>query len=57
MTTHTEMLAILARCPYFPEAGFLPAVQAIAATVYFQVSLSCTMSFVKLSVQIDREPM
>jgi hypothetical protein len=39
MTTHIEMLAILAHCPYFPEAGLLADVQAIAATVYLQVAL------------------
>lgn len=39
MTTHIVMLAILAHCPYFPEAGLLADVQAIAATVYFQVAL------------------
>jgi hypothetical protein len=42
MTTHIEMLAILARCPYFPEAAFLADLEAIAATVYFQVALRVT---------------
>jgi hypothetical protein len=39
MTTHKEMLAILAHCPYFPEAGLLAVVQAITAIVYFQIAL------------------
>ena len=54
MTTHIEMLAILARCPYFPEAAFLPDLQPIAATAHFHVALSCTNSLAKLSVQINR---